>query len=92
MLTVAAPVLAAAPKEPKSHKRRDSGFKMITSYNLFCEHRRPEVRAANPDIVPRCDNTSFLPVAYAAAAMPRLALAASPCQEQSRIPHTADHL
>ena len=47
MLTVAAPVAAAPPKEVKSHKRKDpSGLKMITSYNLFCEHRRPEVRQA----------------------------------------------
>ena len=56
MLTVAAPVPAAVPKEPKNHKKRDSaGLKMITSYNLFCEHRRPEVRAVNPEIVPRSD-------------------------------------
>lgn len=54
MLTVAAPVPVAAPKEPKSHKKKDpAGLKMITSYNLFCEHRRPEVRQAHPDIVPR---------------------------------------
>lgn len=54
MLTVAAPVPVAAPKEPKSHKKKDTiGMKMITSYNLFCEHRRPEVRQANPNIVPR---------------------------------------
>ncbi|KAL3132433.1 hypothetical protein ABBQ32_008991 [Trebouxia sp. C0010 RCD-2024] len=53
MLTVAAPLAVTAPKEPKTHKKKDSGAKMITSYNLFCEHRRPEVRAAKPDIVPR---------------------------------------
>ena len=53
MLTVAAPLAVTAPKEPKSHKKKDAGAKMITSYNLFCEHRRPEVRAAKPDIVPR---------------------------------------
>lgn len=54
MLSVAAPVAAAPPKEVKSHKRKDSsGLKMITSYNLFCEHRRPEVRQAHPDMVPR---------------------------------------
>ena len=54
MLTVAVPAPVAASKEHKAHKKRDSaGLKMITSYNLFCEHRRPEVRAANPDIVPR---------------------------------------
>ena len=54
MLSIAAPVPVAAPKEPKSHKKKDSiGMKMITSYNLFCEHRRPEVRQANPNIVPR---------------------------------------
>ncbi|DBA99069.1 TPA: hypothetical protein ACH3X1_014205 [Trebouxia sp. C0004] len=54
MLSIAAPVPVAAPKEPKSHKKKESiGMKMITSYNLFCEHRRPEVRQANPNIVPR---------------------------------------
>ena len=56
MLTVAAPVVPAAhQKEAKPSKKRDStGLKMITSYNLFCEQRRPEVRQANPNIVPRC--------------------------------------
>ena len=60
MLTVAAPLAVTAPKEPKTHKKKDSGAKMITSYNLFCEHRRPEVRAAKPDIVPRYYSPTFL--------------------------------
>lgn len=54
MLNVAVPAPVMPPKEPKSHKKKDTaGLKMITSYNLFCEHRRPEVRQAHPDIVPR---------------------------------------
>lgn len=53
-LTIAAPLAQIITKEPKSHKKRDSGgLKMITSYNLFCEAQRPVVREANPNIVPR---------------------------------------
>ena len=87
MLKVAVPVPAAALKEPKSHKKRDSGFKMITSYNMFCEHQRPEVRAANPNVVPRCDNTSFFLFMLQLQLDPRWVPAASPYQEQSRTPH-----
>ena len=52
-LTIAQPVAQPAHREPKSHKKRDNGLKMITSYNLFCEYQRPVVREANPTIVPR---------------------------------------